>query len=71
MHGERTTMAGADWRSEQAYPDAKTTEAVDLAWEWLRRNPEYQRDYRLLVRSGHSSAMADHFRRKWGLSFRR
>ncbi|MFB9264937.1 transcriptional regulator domain-containing protein [Bradyrhizobium erythrophlei] len=64
-------MAGADWRSEQAYPDAKTTETVDLAWECLRRHREYQRDYKLLVRSDRSSATADHFRRKWGLSFRR
>ncbi|WP_376707427.1 transcriptional regulator domain-containing protein [Bradyrhizobium elkanii] len=63
-------MSVADWRSEQAYPDARKAEAPDIAWEWLRRNREYQKDYRIFVRSGRSSAMADHFRRKWGLSFR-
>ncbi|MGX1350642.1 hypothetical protein AB7M49_004218 [Bradyrhizobium elkanii] len=63
-------MAVADWRSEQAYPDAKNAEAADIAWEWLRRNREYQEDYRSFVRSGRSSAMAEQFRLKWGLSFR-
>ncbi|MFB9264643.1 transcriptional regulator domain-containing protein [Bradyrhizobium erythrophlei] len=64
-------MAGADWRSEQAYPDAKTTETVDLAWECLRRDREYKTDYKMLLSSKRSSMTADHFRWKWGLSFRR
>ncbi|MCK1734355.1 hypothetical protein IVA79_10410 [Bradyrhizobium sp. 138] len=63
-------MPGADWRSEKAYPDAKNAEAVDIAWEWLRRNGEYQRDYMALAMSERSGAMADHFRHQWGLSFR-
>ncbi|MBP1299824.1 transcriptional regulator domain-containing protein [Bradyrhizobium elkanii] len=63
-------MAVADWRSEQAYPDAKNAEAADIAWEWLRRNREYQKDYRIFVRNGRSGEMAELFRRKWGLSFR-
>lgn len=63
-------MPGADWKSEEAYPDAKKAEAVDIAWEWLRRNCEYQRDYMALAVSERSSATTDHFRQRWGLSFR-
>lgn len=63
-------MPGADWRSEKAYPDAKRAEAVDIAWEWLRRNDEYQRDYMGLAMNERSGAPPDHFRQQWGLSFR-
>ncbi|WP_426441326.1 transcriptional regulator domain-containing protein [Bradyrhizobium genosp. P] len=63
-------MPNADWRSKEAYPDAKKAEAADIAWEWLRRNRGYQRNYGRLVSSERSSAMAEQFRRKWGLSFR-
>lgn len=44
-------MPGADWRSEKAYPDANKAGAADIAWEWLRRNGEYQRDYLALAMS--------------------
>ncbi|MHC2440289.1 hypothetical protein ACVMB0_007664 [Bradyrhizobium sp. USDA 4451] len=63
-------MAAADWRSKQAYPDAKTAETEDLAWECLRRDLEYERDYEMLTSSERSAARMDHFRGKWGLSFR-
>ncbi|WP_371827020.1 transcriptional regulator domain-containing protein [Bradyrhizobium sp. 184] len=63
-------MPGADWRSEKAYPDANKAGAADIAWEWLRRNGEYQRDYLALAMSERSDAMPDHFRQQWGLSFR-
>ncbi|MCP1835435.1 hypothetical protein J2R76_003772 [Bradyrhizobium sp. USDA 4532] len=61
-------MPGADWRSESAYREVKKAETVDLAWEWLRRDCEYQKDYRALVSSKQSRA-TDAFRRKWGLTF--
>ncbi|WP_245265951.1 transcriptional regulator domain-containing protein [Bradyrhizobium japonicum] len=41
-------------------------EAVDVAWEWLRRNGDYERDYRALKGSG----INDRLRQQWGLSFR-
>lgn len=63
-------MAGADWRSEKAYSEANKAEAADIAWEWLRRNGEYQRDYMALAMSERSGAMPDHFRQQWGLCFR-
>ncbi|WP_247390226.1 MULTISPECIES: DUF6499 domain-containing protein [unclassified Bradyrhizobium] len=40
----------------------------DFAWELLRRNPEYQRDYReARAKGGHVSP---EFRRRWGVCFR-
>src|SRR5215831_4370521 len=36
--GDKSTMSGFDWRSEDAYPDAKETDTVDIAWEWLGRD---------------------------------
>ncbi|WP_456815603.1 transcriptional regulator domain-containing protein [Bradyrhizobium sp. USDA 4508] len=62
-------MSGADWRSESAYQDLRKAEAADIAWEWLRRDREYQEDYKALSRKGRSGA-ADQFRLKWGLTFR-
>ncbi|MDA9513051.1 hypothetical protein XI04_08265 [Bradyrhizobium sp. CCBAU 11430] len=62
-------MADTDWRSEEAYSVLNTADAADLAWEWLRRDGDYQQDYKRLCRRERSSAAAGEFRRKWGLSF--
>ncbi|WP_421611053.1 transcriptional regulator domain-containing protein [Bradyrhizobium ottawaense] len=35
----------------------------------MRRDCDYQEDYKRLSRREHSSAAAGEFRRKWGLSF--
>ncbi|MBF0383932.1 MAG: hypothetical protein HQL69_23190 [Magnetococcales bacterium] len=35
-----------DWTDPEAYPDPKKTSLQQWAWEFLRRNPEYQRDYK-------------------------
>src|SRR6266700_5276026 len=32
-----------DWTKPDQYPDPKTTSSRQWAWEFLRRNPEYQR----------------------------
>jgi len=42
-------VPGADWKSKEAYRDARKAEAADIAWEWLRRNCGYQRDYMALA----------------------
>nr|VFK54176.1 MAG: hypothetical protein BECKTUN1418D_GA0071000_10209 [Candidatus Kentron sp. TUN] len=34
-----------DWKDETAYPDIETTTQEKWAWEFLRKNPEYQRDF--------------------------
>lgn len=34
-----------DWRDPQQYPDLDKHPLTSIAWEFLRRNPEYQEDY--------------------------
>ncbi len=34
-----------DWRNESEYPDPKTASPQQWAWEFLRRNHSYQKDY--------------------------
>jgi len=63
-------MSGFDWRSREAYANMEKAEAVDVAWEWLRRNGDYERDYRALKGSELSGGMNDRLRQQWGLSFR-
>src|SRR5438046_4597105 len=63
-------MISGAWRSEEVYPNAKRVEAADIAWEWLRRDHEYQRAYQALVSDQRSRGTTDDFRQQWGLSFR-
>jgi hypothetical protein len=59
-----------DWRSEQDYANFAKAETADIAWEWLRRDSEYDQDFRRLTSTPRSSGMSREFRNKWGLSFR-
>jgi hypothetical protein len=58
------------WRSSSTYDYVDNLFAPDLAWEWLRRNNSYQRDY---ARGERSTSDADRLmtlvRRRWGLTF--
>src|SRR6266849_9754961 len=60
-----------EWRSEAAYAYLNDLTPAELAWEFLRRNPEYQRDYRTAA-----DATADQAKSsgpliaQWGLRFR-
>jgi hypothetical protein len=38
-----------EWRSEAAYTYLNDLKPAELAWEFLRRNPNYRRDYRTAV----------------------
>lgn len=59
------------WRSETAYDYIDKLNPGDIAWEFLRRNPDYQRAYQDLVSSGRiSPQMAEEFATQWGLRFR-
>jgi len=59
------------WRTSETYDYLDYLFAPDLAWEWLSRNPKYQRDF---AESERSSAAAQRFavlvRPRWGLRFR-
>ncbi len=62
-------MSHSDWRSPQTYDRARDLEVSGLAWECLRRNPDYARDYRALARSKSDPVLVAALRRRWGLCF--
>jgi hypothetical protein len=59
-----------DWRSEEDYASFEKAEAADIAWEWLRRDGDYHKDYRALAIPARLNGATSDFRHKWGLSFR-
>ncbi len=62
-------MSKLNWRSPaDFYQRIEGAEMTGLAWECLRRNPEFRRHYRLASPSGVS--VGAEFRQKWGLMFR-
>jgi len=63
-------MFVVDWRSEQDYANLEKAETPDIAWEWLRRDSEYEQEFGSLTAAARQSWATDQFRKKWGLSFR-
>ena len=64
-----------DWRSQDAVDALLQLDRAGLAWEFLRRNPDYREDFRQTLQriaSGEISeeAAMTEFSRRWGLSFR-
>jgi hypothetical protein len=63
-------MLSIDWRTPAAYDYAKSIAAAGFAWEYLRRNDEYQRDFHALAKmKSLSGRMLEAFSRRWGLRF--
>lgn len=67
-------MLSIDWRSSAAYEHTKTIPAAGFAWDYLRRNDDYHRDFRAVMRartpgSRRGSARLDAFMRRWGVRF--
>lgn len=59
------------WRSASAYDYLDTLDTAGLAWEALRRNGDYQRDWAdNLSPIAERSRRDDLCRRRWGLRFR-
>lgn len=59
---------GLDWRQNAQYDYIEQLDAGDLAWEFLRRNATYKRDYRRTPKRVRDRA-ADALTRRWGLRF--
>jgi hypothetical protein len=57
-----------DWRSASVYTHAYEIHLREFAWEYLRRNSNYQRDYRTAVRRT-ESRQAETLAVRWGLRF--
>jgi hypothetical protein len=74
LPGEWTPMSHADWRAPGAYEDLRSLDAPGFAWEYLRRNADFQRQRKKLERAARqgllNQAEADAFTRRWGVRFR-
>ncbi len=53
------------WRSSETYDYLDELNSTELAWEWLRRNQEYQQDF---ARADDPTARVG-LPQKWGLQF--
>ncbi|PRD40506.1 hypothetical protein C5748_26580 [Phyllobacterium phragmitis] len=63
-------MLSIDWRTPAAYKHAKSIPAAGFAWEYLRRNDEYQRDFRAITPIKNlSGRRLEAFSQRWGLRF--
>jgi hypothetical protein len=67
-------MSHADWRSPAGYEELRSLDAPGFAWEFLRRNPDFERERSNLERAARQGALnsadADAFGRRWGVQFR-
>jgi hypothetical protein len=60
-------MPQSDWRCPAAYAYVSDLDPSGLAWEFLRRNPEYRREYRTVSEESQSNAQAEAFACRWGM----
>ena len=57
------------WRSPAHYRHVEQLSPSDIAWEFLRRNVPYARDYHAFARSADPDGLLDRIRQRWGLQF--
>ena len=58
------------WRSSERYEYVEDLVSPELAWEWLRRNEAYQRDFEAAqVKPNADTAATEATRSRWGLRF--
>jgi hypothetical protein len=62
-------MPPSDWRSPAAYAYVSDLDQSSLAWEFLRRNPEYRREDRAVSEESQSNDQAEAFACRWGTRF--
>ena len=60
-------MSKEDWRSPAAYEYAAKLGPDGFAWEFLRRNEDYQSEYAAMMANGDRGM--DDAARHWGLRF--
>ena len=56
-----------DWKNPQPYPDAQSTDSAMWAWEFLRRNRHYVRDFDTFVEKN-DQEVHDKLAVAWGIS---
>ncbi len=62
-------MLSIDWQAAAAYEHADHIPAAGFAWEYLRRDDDYQDDYEKLIRRPSSRKLLSAFTQRWGLRF--
>ena len=63
-------MLSIDWRSPAAYGHTKQIPAAGFAWEYLRRNDEYRRDFETVALTERPDAKRlEVFAQRWGVRF--
>ena len=65
QRGTTMTPDTSRWRSSETYDYLDELDSPDLAWEWLRRNAEYQKDYA----EADSPSLKSKLQKRWGLQF--
>lgn len=67
-------MPRPDWRSPAAYEPKRDLDAAGFAFEFLKRNRAFRRDYtrlsNALAKNKLTAAERDGFARRWGVRFR-
>lgn len=67
---EINVMLTIDWQASETYEYVNNIPAAGLAWEFLRRNEDYNRDYaELMSQKRAAKDQLDHFSTHWGLRF--
>ena len=68
-------MPHAEWRSLAAYEDLRSLDVPGFAWEFLIRNPAFERDCKRLEHADDQEPLSagelDDFARRWGVRFRK
>jgi Proteobacterial transcriptional regulator-like domain len=68
-------MPRTEWRLPAAYEHLRSLDAPGFAWEFLSRNPAFERDCKRLEHAGDQGPLSadelDDFARRWGVRFRK
>ena len=60
----------SQWRSSEIYDRFEDLTASEFAWEWLRRNEAYDRDFDAYSRNRKNlRSLTNRIRQQWGLRF--
>lgn len=63
-------MPNTDWRTPATYAHAQNLSTAGFAWEFLRRDPDYRRDFRRVKASPRGMVEPQTtFADRWGLRF--
>lgn len=63
-------MLRIDWRSPAAYSHTKALPAAGFAWEYLRRDEDYRREFQAIAASSDPDPeRLEAFVQRWGLRF--